>query len=136
MRPNFIECCSKKIKPTRTINLEPIDGYIDRALIVGYCPICKNIKYQLIEFDLYKGQYILNRNKPKRLKHINEWAEKLERQESTNPIVDGKIKHGSKSAMAFIFGKSKETPLGTLHKGYDFNGTERKQFLTGVGIAN
>lgn len=132
--PFFLECCSMKIKPMEIEPLEPIDGYVDRKLLIGQCPVCKMPRYELREFDLINGKEVINRNKPKRLKHISEWVEKLESQKSVNCNKISKIKTGTKSAMAFIFGKSKETPLGTLHVGYDFNNTERKKFLVGLGI--
>ena len=101
------------------------------AHTIGVCqnPKCQRLVFQLREFDLMTGNIVIDRNKPKRIKHQSEWVEKLECQETTNPITT-KIKHGNKSAMAFIFGKSKITPLGTLHTGIDFNGTKRKEFLT------
>ncbi|MBO5927234.1 MAG: hypothetical protein J6Q32_00055, partial [Clostridia bacterium] len=80
------------------------------------------------EFDLVNANVVVNRDKPKRIKHVGEWIDKLEQQVTSMPIIS-KIKHGNKSAMAFIFGKSKETPLGVMHTGIDFNGTKRKEFL-------
>ena len=63
---------------------------------------------------------------PKKQKELLFWIKKLENQElSTLPF---KIKHGTKSAMAFIYGVSKETPFGIIHIGYDFNHTKRKEF--------
>lgn len=131
VRPFILECCGKKIKPDRVISLEPNYRYVDRYLLYGVCqnPKCQRLVFQLREFDLMTGNIVIDRNKPKRIKHQSEWVEKLESQETTNPITT-KIKHGNKSAMAFIFGRSKITPLGTLHTGIDFNGTKRKEFLT------
>ena len=130
MRPFFLECCNKRVKPTRVIPLEATYRYVDRYLLYGICsnPKCHRLIFELREFDLVTGNVVINRNKPKRIKHQEEWVESLQRQETTNPITTN-IKKGNKSAMAFIFGKSKETPLGIIHSGYDFNGTKRKEFL-------
>jgi len=130
MRPFFLECCSRKVKAYKVINLEPTSRYVDRFLMYGFCknPKCGRAIYRLEEFDLIGNRVVINRNKPKRLKHIGEWVERLEKQESYSPLT-AKIKYGNKSAMAFIFGKSKETPLGVLHRGFDFNGTVRREFL-------
>lgn len=130
MRPFYLECCGKKIKATRVISLEPTFRYVERYLLYGICPNpkCNRLIFRLEEFDLVNGCKVIDRNKPKRIKHQSEWVDLLERQETTNPITT-KIKHGNKSAMAFIFGKSKETPLGIMHTGVDFNGTKRKEFL-------
>ena len=130
VRPFILECCNRKVKAQRVIPLEPNYRYVDRYLLYGMCnnPKCNRIIFQLREFDLVKGETVIDRNKPKRIKHQDEWVAMLERQETSNPITT-KIKSGNKSAMAFIFGKSKETPLGITHTGYDFNGTKRKEFV-------
>ena len=130
VRPFILECCNQKVKAQRVIPLEPNYRYVDRFLLYGVCknPNCQRLIFQLREFDLVTGSVVINRNKPKRIKHQDEWVATLEKQETSNPITE-KIKSGNKSAMAFIFGKSKETPLGVVHAGYDFNGTKRKEFI-------
>lgn len=129
MRPFFLECCSVRVKPEKVIALEPTYRYVDRYVVYGHCERCQRPIYKLFEFDLVNANVVVNRDKPKRIKHVAEWIDKLEQQATSMPIAS-KIKHGNKSAMAFIFGKSKITPLGTLHTGIDFNGTKRKEFLT------
>jgi len=126
--PFILECCSTKVKIDRMIALEPDFKYVDRFLVYGECPKCGKPIYRSYEYDRFNDNIVIDRNKPKRIKHIAEWLEKLERQESNIPLMS-KIKTGNKSSMAFIFGKSKETPLGIVHTGYDFNGTKRKEFL-------
>ena len=112
MRPFYLECCGKRVKATKVIALEPSYRYVERYLMYGICnnPKCHRLIFRLEEFDLVNGCKVIDRNKPKRIKHQVEWVEALEKQETTNPIIP-KIAHGNKSAMAFIFGKSKETPL-------------------------
>lgn len=126
--PFLIECCSTKVKPDRVIALEPDYKYIDRYLVYGHCSKCYRPLYKLFEYDRINGHLVINRDKPKRLKHLDKWLERLERQEVPFSFVT-RIKTGNKSAMAFIYGKSKETPAGVVHTGYDFNGTKRKEFV-------
>ena len=135
VRPFILECCNKRVKATKVIPLEANYRYVDRYLLYGVCsnPKCQRLIFQLREFDLVTGQTVIDRNKPKRIKHQDEWVASLEKQETTNPITS-KIKSGNRSAMSFIYGKSKETPLGTLHVGYDFNGTKRKEFLAKLSV--
>ncbi len=129
MRPFFLECCSTRVKPDKVIELEPTYRYVDRYVVYGHCIKCDKPIYKLFEFDLVNASVVINRDKPKRIKHVGDWIDKLEQQASNIPI-NSTIKHGNKSAMAFIFGKSKETPLGIVHTGFDFNGTKRKEFLS------
>ena len=126
---NIPECCNKKIKIDKKELLEPTGRYICRYFLIGHCTVCGKRTYNLLEYDLINNSYIIDRNKPKRIKHLDEWLESIDKQKTPYSFGDTKIKYGNKSAMAFIFGKSKETPLGILHQGIDFNGTKRKEFL-------
>ena len=128
MRSIFASCCSKKGIIENIVPLEPTYRYVEREIIYGRCPKCQRPIFQLKEFDLLNGCEVINRDKPKRLKHVDKWLEWLEKQKSSYNHTQ-KIKTGNKSAMAFIYGVSKETPLGITHTGYDFNGTKRKEFV-------
>lgn len=126
----FIECCNKKIRidDERVVELEPQSCYINRVLLYGVCPVCKNIRLQLREYDTIQQRWVIDRGKPRRLKNVKLWAEQLEKQHTHNYLPNTKIKYGNKSNMAFIFGITKQSNGVLFHEGYDWNGTQRKRF--------
>ncbi len=123
----LFECCNRRFPATQTLPLYPDEGYINRTLYVAKCPVCGNPKATLKEFDIINDKWVIDRNKPKRIKHFSEWIGKLENAFASS-IPTKKIKYGNKSNMAFIFGKTTLTPNGVIHSGFDWNGTLRKSF--------
>lgn len=103
-----------------TINLQPVGCYELRELKIYKCSNCENLNYVLTEYDMLKNCFIYDRNKPKKKKNIQEWANSLIKMSKAFSYLD-EIKTGNKSNMGFIWGKTTKT----AHIGVDFNGTER-----------
>lgn len=117
-------CCNRLMSIIDTIPLDNEDIYYNRKIYVRECMNCKKKKYQLSEVNSITGAIELDRNKPKRLKNTEAWLNNLLKLSYESPL---KIKKGSKSAMAFIFGSNKMINKKPIQIGYDFNGTERNR---------
>ena len=127
-------CCNRLMSIIDTIPLDNEDIYYNRKIYVRECPHCKKRKFQLTEINSITGCVEYDRNKPKRIKNEEAWLNNLLKLSYDSSL---KIKKGSKSAMAFIFGSNKVINKKPIQIGYDFNGTERnrteaKDFFCGV----
>lgn len=122
-------CCGKKFYNRDVIWLNDKNEYVDRCLIVGYCPFCGSPKAELIEYNILTGNLAYDRNKPTKSKNLIVWIENLIKEKAPYDHVVLK-KMGSRGGMGFIFGVSNENE----HRGYDFNGTLRKSFEVNHGM--
>jgi len=118
-----MRCCNKLMNINNIITLDDVDVYSQRKLFVRKCAVCSKLKYQLSEFNNITGEFVFDRNRPKRINDINRWIDDL----INLRFCSADVKKGNKSAMAFIFGSNKVFDNKIVQIGYDFNGTERNR---------
>ena len=117
-------CCNKKMKLIDTISLQPIGCYELRELQIYKCGNCESLNYTLTEYDMIKNCFVYDRNKPKKKKNVQDWANNLIKLSKAFTYLDD-IKKGNRSNMGFIYGRT----TAKEHIGYDFNGTIRHRAI-------
>ncbi len=115
----MIYCCGGYHTPLRTVFLMPDFLYRDRKLEVMVCPICGNLKAELVQYNVKTEKY--ESFIPKRKK-----TAKFIQDVESGKWQEIKIKYGTKERAGFVYGVNREFKNGKIYQyAVNFNGEKK-----------